>query len=203
MTQTPPTDTPAGVTPNGNGTTPTTTPPPAGQAQTPTPPQTWDEWLAGQAEAERATIARLYESKNSGLMSALERERDERKTLQKQLRDMAKGADAGSDVQTQLTAIADQLAAAERRADFFRDASKPDVGLSDAEGAWAIANSRPDDYFDKRGNLNVALLKERHPGLFAQPRPTPRANAGSGTQQPDQNGGMDMNTAIRRMAGRQ
>lgn len=197
MTQTPPTTGGAGVTPANDAGTAT---PPPESGQTPTP-QTWDEWLATQPEAQRTQISGLYERQNSKLLSALDRERDERKGLQKQLRDMAKTADTGSDVQTQLTAIADQLAAAERRADFFREAANPKVGLVDGEGAWLIANSKPDEYFDKRGNLNVDLLKERHPGLFAQPKPTPRGNAGNGTQQ-EPGSAAGMNQFIRRAAGR-
>jgi hypothetical protein len=197
MTQTP--TTPAGVTPatapgteNPQATTPA--------AQTPAV-QSWDEWLAGQSEAQRKQIGEMYDKKNAGMKTALDGEREERRKLEKQVRDLAKAQEAGSDLQNKLTAMADQLSSAERRADFYRDANKADI--VDAEGAWVIANAKPDEFFDRRGNLNVTLLKERHPGLFAQPKPTPKINAGNGTQNPDGNRTADMNTFIRRAAGKQ
>lgn len=192
MTQTPPATPPAGATP----VTQTTTP-----AAGATPEElTWDSWLAKQPETERKQIEALHAKRVQTLEGTLTKERDERKDLEKKLREMAKTSEAGSEAQKQLTAVADQLANAEKRADFYRDALKAEV--ADPEGAWLIANGKADEFFDKRGSVNFDLLKKEHPGLFAQPKPTPRANVGSGTQNNDGNAAVGMNSFIRRAAGR-
>lgn len=166
--------------------------------------QTWDDWLASRPDAERPTITALYERQTQGLRSALDKERDDRKALEKQVRDLAKAAEKGSDAETQLTTLADQLAAADRRADFYRDAAKTDVGIADPELAWLRVNASPDEFFDRKGNVNFTLLKERHPALFVQTplKPaTPKGNAGSGAGQQGA-GALSMTDFIRQQAGR-
>jgi len=203
MTQTPAANNhPAGVTPASTTPAPAQTQTPTGANTSPVE-QTWDSWLAQRPEAERTLINDLYAKKNAGHASALESERQARREMEKQIRDLAKAAEAGSDSQNKLTGLADQLAVAERRADFYEAAAKPDVGIVDVKAAWLIANAESDAYFDKRGNLNVELLKKEHPSLFAQPRPTPKGNAGSGTQNADGGAATSMNDIIRRAAGRQ
>lgn len=197
MTQTP--ATPGGATPPSTTQTSSATPPPSQSAT----PATWDEWLAAQPEAQRAVIADLHSKKVQTLEGTLTKERDDRKKLEKDLREMAGKAEAGSDAQNKLTAMADQVAVSDRRADFYEAAAKPEVGLVDIKAAWLIANAEPNVYFDKRGNLQIDQLKKDHPALFAQPKPAPRANAGNGTQNADGSGAVSMNDFIRRAAGRQ
>lgn len=163
--------------------------------------ETWDNWLAKQPEAERARIATLYEGHTKGLRTALDSERNERKQYEKQVRELATKAEKGSETEKRLTEMADALDRANRKADFYQEAAKPDTGLTDPEAAWIIANAKAEEFFDRKGNLNVALLKERHPGLFGRPNPTPQGNAGSGAGGQPQSGN-DMNSYIRGRAGR-
>jgi hypothetical protein len=193
-----------------NTPTPPNQPPPAVPGQQPNPQDpannpaegetsaTWESWIAAQPEPARA----LYETHTQGLRSALESERTQRKTFETQLRDQAKKLEAGSEAQTRLTEMADELERANRRADFYESAAKPDVGVTDVVGAWAIINAMPEDYLDRKGSVNFALLKQRHPGLFGRPPAVPRGNAGSGAGQGDGGGKNDMNAYIRRQAGR-
>jgi hypothetical protein len=190
---------PTDVTPTQPPTTPPAGEPPA--PPEPTPEDTWDGWLATLDEAERGRVTRLYEAKHGGLLKALDSERNERKATERQLRDAAAKLKDDDANKAQLTQMADQLDLANRKADFFQEAAKPENGLADPEAAWIIANAKADEFFDRRGNLNLALLKERHPSLFARPPVTPPANAGngSGVQPPAAN---TMNQMIRRQAGR-
>lgn len=203
MTQTPNTAHAHGMPPAG--ATPASTPSPA-DANGATPSEqssalTWETWLAKLPEEQRTLAADLHTKQVEKLQTTLDKERSERKAFEKQLRDMAKNAEAGSEAQKQLTGMADRLAEAERRADFYRDAAKPDVGIADPEAAWIIANAKADEFFDARGNLKIALLRERHPSLFAQPKPPPKANAGNGARTPPV-AGDTMNDFIRAAAGK-
>lgn len=187
---------PTDVTPT---TPPNDAPPPNPDASV--TEETWDGWLETLDEAERGRVTRLYEAKHGGLLKALESERSERKAYERQLRDAASQLKDGDANKAALTEMADKLEAANRKADFFKEAARPETGLSDPEAAWIIANAKADEFFDRRGNLNLALLKDRHPGLFGRPPVTPPANAGngSGAQTPPAN---TMNQMIRRQAGR-
>jgi len=163
-------------------------------------PETWDAWLAAQPEEQRTVVTRLYEAQTTGLRSALQSERDGRKALETQIRELQKSVEKGSESERKLTEMVTSLESANRRADFLEAAVKPDVGLADLEAAWIIVQAKPDDYVGKRG-VDFALLKERHPGLFKSVPQTPRGNAGSGTTS-DAPNGANMNDFIRKAAGR-
>jgi hypothetical protein len=162
--------------------------------------ETWETWVASLDEAERGRMTRLYEDKNTGLIKALDSERERAKSLEKSMRELAGKAEKGSDNEKLLTEMADKLDLANRKADFFRDASKPDLGLADPEAAWILADAKPDAFRDRKGNIDFDALKQAHPWLFRQPRPTPTANAGAGTGG-DPTTAQDFNDAIRTAAG--
>lgn len=163
-------------------------------------PETWESWLASRPDSERSTITALYESKTTGLRSALQNEREGRSTLEKQIRDLQKSAEKGSENERKLTEMVGALETANRRSEFLEEAIKPEIGLSDVKAAWIIIQASPDDYITKRG-VDFALLKERHPSLFKTVPQTPRGNAGSGTTN-DAPSGANMNDFIRKAAGR-
>ena len=155
-------------------------------------PQTWDSILQGLPE-EAQTI---YSQHTQGLQSALKAERQGRKELAEQLREATGQLEAGSKARQDLEAYQVKLQEAEQRADFMTEASGQ--GIINIQAAWALA--RAFDTFDRRGNVQWDQLKEQAPELFAQPAPA-RGNAGSGTSAPPSQA-QDMNTYIRRMAGR-
>jgi hypothetical protein len=170
------------------------------------PPETWEEWLAERPEAERGTIQKLYETHTTGLRTALDNERDERKRLAKEMQAAADKLKDGDASKEQLTKMADDLNKANAKADFFQEAARPEIGLADAEAAWIIVQAKGDAFKDRKGNIDFELLKASHPGLFRQegtPKP-PKGNAGDGVinnQQPSTKS--ELNSAIRRAAGYQ
>lgn len=166
-----------------------------------TPELTWDTWLAQQPEEQRKVVEGLYGKQTAGLQSALRSERETRKSQEAQIRDLAGKAGKDTELQQQLTQQADALAATNRRADFYEQAVKPEHGVADLALAWLVIEKHTDDFVDKRGSVDFKLLRERHPSLFAQPKPAPKVNAGTGTQK-DNTGNGNMNDFIRSAAGR-
>lgn len=154
---------------------------------------TFDAWQKGLSDEQKG----LIESHVKGLKSALDSERGSRKDLEKQLRDMAKKAEAGSDAQTQLTKLADDLLTADRKADFYEAAHA--AGARNLKLAFTVALT--DELFDKHGRVNFDEMKKSYPELFASTT-TPRGDAGSGTDRKPK-AGAGMNDFIRSAAGRQ
>jgi len=153
---------------------------------------TFEAWQAALPEDQKA----LIDGHTKGLKSALDSERGTRKDLEKQLRDLAKKAESGSEAQAQLTQLADNLQAADRKADFYEAAHA--AGVRNLKLAYTVATS--EELFDKHGRVNFDEMKKSYPELFGAAQ-VPPGNAGSGTQT-NQNGKADMNSAIRKAAGR-
>lgn len=175
-----------------------------GQSEGGTPtPETWEAWLAARPEAERTVIQALHDAHTSGLKTALDNERDERKRLAKELQTAADKLKDGDASKQQLTEMADKLHAASAKADFFQDAARPEIGLTDPEAAWIIASAKGDAFRDRRGNIDFELLKAAHPGLFRQAAPPkpPKGNAGDGVQG-EQPRSVTMNDYLRSGLGR-
>lgn len=158
-------------------------------------PQTWEDWLNAQADDVKA----LYEAHTNGLRSALNSERESKRELERQLREMRDKAEKGSEAETRLNEMVSALETANRRADFVVEAAKPENGVADIEAAWLIVNAKADTFFDRKGNVNFALLKQQHPMLFRAAK-APPGNAGSGVGQ--EGGKQDINDWIRSAAGR-
>lgn len=150
-------------------------------------PQDFAAWIAAQGEETQA----LYNDHIGGLKSALKSERDERKGLAKQVADLAKQAEAGSDAQKQLEAFGKQLEAADRRTAAYEQLHQ--AGVSNLKAALTLAEA--DEMFDRRGNVQIKELKEAYPELF-RAAPTTNGNAGSGTGAGQPKGGT-MNDFIR------
>lgn len=155
-------------------------------------PENFEAWLEEQPEE----VQSLYETHTQGLRSALNTERDSRKDLEKQLRDLAKKAEKGSENETQLTQMADQLAETERQNTFY-DAAH-DAGVANLKLAWMAA--KESGLVRSDGNADFAALKEKYPELFGATTKPPKGNGGDGSRDP--NSKADFNTAIRRAAGR-
>lgn len=164
----------------------------AGQQQD--TPQSFDEWLKGQPEA----ITKLYEGHTDGLRSALQKERDNNKTLTKQLKDLGGKLEEGSEARKALDGITEKLEAEQGRADFYEEAVKQ--GVVDLKLAWLAIQADADELV-RRGRVDFVALKEQHPNLFAQQQPASRGNAGAGAGQ-EPGGTKDMNNYIRQAAGR-
>ena len=160
------------------------TEPPAASAT----PATWDAFLEGQPQEVKA----LYTSHSESLLNTVKAVRDERDTFKKQLKDLAKNAEAGSEAQKQLEAMSVQLEITERRASFLEDAVKPEIECRNPGAAWTIAKAQ--DLFAKNGQPDWKAIKAAAPELFG--KIVANANAGAGTGNPPA-AKSDMNTFIR------
>lgn len=147
----------------------------------------YETWIKDQ----KPEIVNLLDGHTKGLKTALDSERVTRKDTEKQLRDLAKKAEAGSEAQTKLTEMADQISAADRRADFYEEAHK--AGVVNLKLAFLVA--KQDELFDSKGRINFDGMKKNYPELFAGSK-IPDGNAGNGTG--DQNtGAIKMDDFIR------
>ncbi len=155
-------------------------------------PPSFETWYAGQDEQ----IKGLIDARMTNLQSALATERTNRTNLTKQIKDLAAKAEKGSELEKQLSEASQKLEQAERRAEFMADAIRPEIGCSNAKAAYALAVT--DDLFDRHGKPDWNTLKQLAPELFRKPS-AGSADGGAGTNQPPK---LDMNTLIRRAAGR-
>lgn len=177
-----------------------TTPESGGQQQTGQGQQqggggtpTFDDWLGGQS----ADIRTLIEGHTAGLRSALQSEREQRRQFERELREAASQLEQGSAARTRLEEINQNLDTAERRAAFYESAHAS--GVTNLALAWLAVQQDP-EMSDRRGNVDMARLREKFPELFGR-QAAPAGNAGSGTQTAPASGA-SMNNFIRAAAGR-
>lgn len=174
---------------------PTTPAPEALEApeQSPVVPtnETFETWIGKQDPAIQA----LYTTHTGGLKSALENERAANKTAQTQLRDLAKKAEKGSELEVALTAQADKLSALEKQAAFQDKAHAANV--RNLKLAYIAATQA--GLVSDKGDCDFAKLRAEYPELFIAP--TGSANAGEGTGNPAP-AKQDMNQVLRNAFGR-
>ncbi len=155
------------------------------QGETPT----FDGWLASQDEATKALLTKH----TSGLKSALDDEKSTRKQLAKQIAELSKQAEEGSALKAALEKTSQDYAQTSRKATFYEGAPSD---LRNLKLAWLAAQDA--DLIDKEGTADWKALRAQAPELFGKVTP---GNAGNGAGQTGQ-GVQDMNTFIRRSAGR-
>lgn len=175
-----------GGTPDGQGGTP------QAQAQTQTA-QSFAEFI----KAQPPEVQGLYEADVKGLKTSLDSERTQRAELAKQLKDLLPKAEKGSELEKLIGDATTKLEEAERRATFFEEAGKPDVGCQNARLAYLAAQT--DGLIDQKGRVNWEALKTSYPELFRKTIPAGNAGNGAGTPPP---AAKSMNDFIRRAAGR-
>lgn len=152
--------------------------------------ETFDAFI----EKQDTKVKELYEKHTSGLKSALEKERDEKRDLSKQLKDLLPKAEKGSELEKQLSETLTKFEAAERRASFAEDAIKPEIGCVNIKAAYALAVA--DNLFDRQGKPDWMEIKRVAPELFRKAGST---DGGAGGKSEPIN---DINAAIRKAAGR-
>lgn len=153
---------------------------------------TFDGWVKDQPEEIRT----LLDGHTKGLKSALDSERENRKGLEKQLRELSKKVEAGSELEKQLSDLADQQSSANRRAEFYEAAHRE--GVTNLKLAFTVAVQ--DELFNKKGEIDFPEMRKSYPELFGK-AVTANANAGAGTGQPP-TPKKNMNDFIRKAAGR-
>lgn len=153
---------------------------------------TYDVWLGQQPE----NVKTLIESNIAGLKSALQSERQQRQQLAEQLRETAKGATGEAKVA--LDKLGADLEAAQRRADFFEEAARPDVGCTNPRLAFIAAEQA--GLIDKKGRVNWPEMHKQYPELFRRMGTT--AGSADGRTGNNRAATGNMNDYIRRSAGR-
>jgi len=153
----------------------------------------WETWHDALPEPAKKLVADHV----SGLKTALASERDARGTAEEDLRKVAADLEKGSDAQKKVLKLADDVAAGDRKADFYEDAHKASV--TNLKLAFHIATT--EDLFDKRGIVDFEKMKKDYPELFGKKK-IPDGSAGDGTDGKPPGGEPDMNYLIRRKAGR-
>lgn len=145
------------------------------------------EFMGEQPEAVRT----LFEAHEAGLKGALGKERDEKEALSKQIRELSKAAGDNDALKGQLDTVAAALDESNRRADFFAAAALAGITGSDIELAYVAAVK--DQLFDRKGQPDIAALKEKYPKLFTAATPGTGGGAGAGRRQapPKPDGGMN------------
>lgn len=156
------------------------------------PPASFDEWLTGQDE----TIKGLVTGHISKLQSALTDERQQRRSLAKQIEDLTKQAEQGSELRKQLEKLSGDLDGMGRKVAFYESAP-PDC--TNTRLAWLAASDA--GLIGKDGTVDWAKIKEQNPELFRRPV-TPPGNAGSGAKQAGAADARNMNDFIRAASGR-
>ncbi len=179
---------PGGGTPPAPGAGTGTQDPPANTLS-------YDDWYKGLDDSQKA----LVDGNTSGLKSALQSERSSRQALEKQVAELAKKAEKGSEIETQLGQLQAQLSEANQRAEFL--AGAPAAGCADPQLAFLAA--REGGHFDMNGKPNWEAIKLAHPNLFATQTPAPRGSGDVGRGNQDPPKADDMNALIRRAAGLQ
>jgi len=155
-------------------------------------PNDFEAWLAQQPD----DVREMYERHISGLKSALEREREAHKTLEKQLKRISKGEEVPEGIRSQLEQLEQALNTTRRRADFVTEAAQrgakyPKLLLAavDIEGIESL-----DDDGLWKG------LAEQYPDLFSsKPQVRSGGDAGTGEKPPET---PNVDQFIRTLAGR-
>lgn len=157
--------------------------------------ETFEAWLEAQPDEVKTKVKPLIEAHTNGLKNALDSERTARGTAEKQLRDLAKKAEKGSELETALNKQADEMAGLQKQSSFFDKAHV--AGVKNLKLAYLAANQA--GLVTDKGECDFAKLKTEYPELF---QAVANANAGNGT---GGNGtqSFSMNDEIRRRAGRQ
>jgi hypothetical protein len=154
--------------------------------------QTFDDWHKSLDDKAKAHL----ESHVNGLKTALDSERNSKKDLEKQLRELSAKAEKGSEFEKQLNEISEKLNTTSKRADFMEAAHA--AGVKNLKLAWTVAVS--DDLFKRDGSPDFDAIKKDYPELFASTTTT-NAGAGNGAGQKGA-GTASMNDMIRQAAGR-
>lgn len=152
---------------------------------------TFDGWVKSQP----ADVQKLLESHTSGLKNALTNERDQRKALAKQLKDLSGQLQEGDKARQSLEQITSQLNEQSQKVAFYEVVAEQ---VTNTKLAWLAA--RELGAIANDGTVNLELLKKNYPELFNKKPQLPPAKGGNG--QGGSGAKPGMNDFIRQSAGR-
>lgn len=148
-------------------------------------------------EKQPDAVKELYNAHTTGLKNSVSAARKERDDLSRQVKELLKGAEKGSDLERQLTEFQAKLDSAEKRANFAEAAILPEIGCTNVKAAFLIAQA--DELFKRDGSPDWEAIKRAAPELFKKAgQAGGSAGAGTSNSAPKE----DMNSIIRKMAGR-
>lgn len=154
-------------------------------------PESFEAWLDTQDDS----VKKMYGEHVAGLRNTVKATRDERDNYKSQLNDALKKVERGSEAEKSLQEALGRVEAIEKRAAFFEDALRPEIGCRNPKAAYALAVA--ENLFTRSGAPDWNAVKEAAPELFGTV--APRGTAGNGTTSPPK--AQDMNTIIRQKAG--
>lgn len=147
---------------------------PSGGMPETTPNGTFEAWYNGQPD----DVKSMLDNHISGLKTALNAERDNTKSLSKQIKDLQVSAEKGSALEKQLSDLQARLTESERHAGFIDGAHN--AGCSNVKAAYMLAKAN-DDLWKRDGTPDWEAIKETAPEFFM---PRGGGSAGSGTNTP-------------------
>lgn len=157
----------------------------------------FESWLDALPDDLKTVGRPLFDSRISGFKTTTDAIREERKTLESQLRDALGKAEKGSQLETELQNTLTKLTTETRRADFYEAAQANECLNPKAALALAISG----EHFLKSGKPDWNAIRAEAPELFGKAKSNSNGNAGSGTgtQQPAK---QTMTEYIRAQAGK-
>lgn len=154
--------------------------------------KTWDEVLK---ELPAETKA-LYEQHITGLKNTVQATRDERKTLEDQLKDLKSKAEKDSDLEKSLNETLKKMEASNKRADFVEQAIKPEIGCRNIKTAYAVALQY--DLYKKNGDPDWEAIKKETPESFGALIPDGEGGNGTGGEIKTPQTDAEFNAELRR-----
>lgn len=156
-----------------------------------TPPASFDDWLKGQGEDVKGLVA----SHTGKLQNALQDERLQRKAMAKQVEELSKAAESGSQLKAQLDKISADMTQVSQKAAFYESAPADCTNVRLAFLAASDAGLLGSD-----GKVDWGKLKAGAPELFRKVVPAGNPGSGASTAAPGE--GKSMNTFLRTASGR-
>ena len=134
---------------------------------------TFEAWLEGQSDE----VKTRFEEQTQRLSSALKSERENTRSLSRQLKELQGAAEKGSDLEKQIQSLQEKLTESERHASFIDGAAG--AGCTNAKAAYKLAKADA-DLWRRDGSPDWEAIKETAPEFFQKPKGT-SGNPGSGT----------------------
>lgn len=138
------------------------------------------DWFGSLDEDTRGKVEEYAQTQADKLKAALAKERDERKILAKQIKELASKPVDASQWEAQIKDLSAKAAEAEARATFTESAAEQGVSAARIGRLFKIA--RIDELIDEGGAADWAALKREYPEFFpaVEEKKPARANAGTG-----------------------
>lgn len=153
----------------------------------------FDTWIAKQP----AEVQELVTRQQKALRDALVEERQQRKTLSKQVGALSKKAEGNATATRELNELKATLVETQRRATFYES-----VPTDCANPKLAFAAAQMNGLIDKNGETDWTSIRQQMPELFKRIT-VPSANAGAGAKQTGADTEKSMNAFIRAALGRE